>query len=163
MPAALVKDFAKRSGKPLAYVEKHWDKAKQLVKKNYDLDEPKSGDDSPKYWKLVVGILKRMLKLEHAADDDLDRIVTEAGDAPKHNKKRYVLRMFRAGQTHPVPLASWNADDYAEITRLATRNYDSSGDTYLQIQDQKTGDVRRFQLKTGAHSKGDTVSLPKKK
>ena len=57
--AALVKAFAEKSGRSVEEVERLWDKAKEIVKKEYKIDE-----DDPDFYRLVVGILKRMLKIE---------------------------------------------------------------------------------------------------
>lgn len=66
MPAALVKSFAQRARVPLARAEHLWAKAKAVVKEQYKIDEPGSGDAATRYYKLVVGTMKKMLKLEDA-------------------------------------------------------------------------------------------------
>lgn len=55
--ASLVTAFADRSGKSKEEVERLWMKAKALVTKEYKLKE-----DDNKFYSLVVGILKKMLK-----------------------------------------------------------------------------------------------------
>ena len=54
MPAALVKSFAKKTGKTVAAVEKLWNKAKELAKKA----------GRAKDFAYITGILKRMLRIE---------------------------------------------------------------------------------------------------
>lgn len=56
--AELVKSFASESGKTVAEVEKLWNKAKASAKK-----QGKTEDDDG-FFKLVVGILKKMLKID---------------------------------------------------------------------------------------------------
>jgi len=60
MPSNIVKSFSDKSGKSLADVEKLWNDAEGIVKKDYS-DVPVNSD---KYYSLVVGVLKNMLKLE---------------------------------------------------------------------------------------------------
>lgn len=62
MPAALVKSFAAKSGKSVSAVEKLWQQAKDKVVAGY----PDVKVDSDKYWKLVVGVLKRMVGMTEA-------------------------------------------------------------------------------------------------
>lgn len=59
MPANIVKSFAKKSGESEERVEELWNKAKKLVKDEYDIPE-----DSDRFYQLVVGILKKMLKIK---------------------------------------------------------------------------------------------------
>lgn len=56
--AAMVSALASESGKSVQEVEKLWDKAKGLVKKEYNKSEDDDG-----FYSLVVGILKKMLGL----------------------------------------------------------------------------------------------------
>lgn len=60
MPSSVVKSFADKTGKSVAEVEKLWDKAKAIVKDEYK-DVP---EDSDKFYSLVTGILKKMLKID---------------------------------------------------------------------------------------------------
>ena len=57
MPNAIVKSFAKQSGKSVADIEDLWSKAFSLAKKNKDIT------DENKY-AYTVGILKKMLDIE---------------------------------------------------------------------------------------------------
>ena len=63
MPSAVVKSFAKKSDKSVKQVEKLWDEAQAIVKKQ----NPKIKKSSKKFYPLVVGILKKMLKLNENA------------------------------------------------------------------------------------------------
>lgn len=71
MPASLVKSFAKRQGVPVKRAEHLWDKAKELVQQEYNLTEPDdntSKEERQKYYRLVTGILKKMLRIKTEAD-----------------------------------------------------------------------------------------------
>ncbi len=60
MPSPLVKKFADETGKSVSEVEKLWKKAKEVVEKEYpDVDK-----EDNRFYALVVGVLKNMLKLE---------------------------------------------------------------------------------------------------
>ena len=59
MPTNIVKSFAQKTGKSIADVEKLWDKAKGIVKQQYDKKE-----EDPGFYNIVTGILKKMLKIE---------------------------------------------------------------------------------------------------
>lgn len=64
MPAALVKSFAKKSGKSVEDVEKMWKDVKaSLVKQGDDVDDDK-------FYAKLVGIMKKNLKLESIEADD---------------------------------------------------------------------------------------------
>lgn len=54
---ALIKSFADKYGKSEEEVEELWDKAKEVVKKDYGRTE-----DDENFYSLLVGILKKMLK-----------------------------------------------------------------------------------------------------
>lgn len=54
--SALIKSFADKTGRSVEEVEKLWNKAKEIVKKEYK----KSEEDSD-FYRLVVGVLKKML------------------------------------------------------------------------------------------------------
>jgi hypothetical protein len=57
MPSNIVKSFAKKTGKSESEVEKLWDRAKKSAK-----DQGRKETD-PKFYNLVTGILKKMLKI----------------------------------------------------------------------------------------------------
>lgn len=63
MPNNIIISFAKETGKSEKEVEKLWDKAKSIVKKEYSDIDDKSDD----FFKLVVGILKTMLNMKESA------------------------------------------------------------------------------------------------
>ena len=58
--ANVVKSFADETGKSVAEVEKLWDEAKAIVKKEY----PEVKESNDRFYELVTGILKKMLKLD---------------------------------------------------------------------------------------------------
>lgn len=59
MPNAIIRSFSDKSGKDEQEVERLWTKATELVNQKYP--EIKSGED--KYYALITGILKKMLKI----------------------------------------------------------------------------------------------------
>jgi hypothetical protein len=63
MPANIVKTLADKSGESIERVEELWDKAKLIVKKEYNITK-----ESDKFYALVVGILKKMLKINEESD-----------------------------------------------------------------------------------------------
>ena len=67
MPAAVVKAFAKKTGKSEEEVEKLWDKAKGIA-----IDDGRKEDDE-NFYPYVTGILKKMLKL---TDESMASITT---------------------------------------------------------------------------------------
>lgn len=60
MPSNVVKSFSDKTGMPIKDVEKLWDKSIKIVKDQYK-EVP---EDSDKFYSLVTGVLKNMLKLE---------------------------------------------------------------------------------------------------
>ncbi|WP_298751891.1 hypothetical protein [uncultured Arcobacter sp.] len=80
MPTATVKSFADKTGKSVGEVEKLYNDAKAIVKKEYP--DIKEGDD--RFYQLVIGILKNMLKLnEETATGDV-AIPTQPMQLNKH-------------------------------------------------------------------------------
>ena len=80
MPSNIVKSFSDKTGKSEEEVERLWKKAQGLAIDN-DIDK-----DSESFYPYVVGILKRMLKIE---DDELDEepsitTSTVGGSAQSH-------------------------------------------------------------------------------
>ena len=74
MPSPIIKSFAKKTDKTESEVEKLWKKAEDIVKKEYDKDKD---DDS--FYPIVVGILKRMLKIEESSFNLLyDHVINES-------------------------------------------------------------------------------------
>jgi len=62
MPNNIIKSFADKTGKSKDEVEKLWDKSKEIVKSEY----PKVKEDTPEFFKLVTGILKKSLGLKES-------------------------------------------------------------------------------------------------
>ncbi len=60
MPSNVVKSYAKKTGKKVGEVEGLWKKAEELVKDEYENVEV----GSDRFYKLVNGTVKRMLKLD---------------------------------------------------------------------------------------------------
>jgi hypothetical protein len=54
---------------------------------------------------------------------------------------RYILRMFKCGQTHPAAFATWRDDDRDDLERIARLN--AQPGFYLQINDTETGEASR--------------------
>lgn len=79
MPAALVKTFAKKSGKSEAEVEKMW----TSIKKDLLKDQPES---SPTFYRNLVGRLKNALKLEHY--EEIEDALYKNFLAEKEEKKK---------------------------------------------------------------------------
>jgi len=65
MPNNIVKSFADKTGKSKDEVEKLWNKSKEIVKKEY----PEIKEDTPEFFKLVTGILKKSLGLRESFRD----------------------------------------------------------------------------------------------
>lgn len=61
MPNALVTSFAGKSGESVKNVEKLWSKSVEIAKDQYNLT-----DKSKKFYPTVVGILKKMLKMDES-------------------------------------------------------------------------------------------------
>lgn len=59
MPATALKHLAKRAKISVDRAEHLWDKAKGIVKSEYDVSE-----DDPSFWALRMGITKRMMGLK---------------------------------------------------------------------------------------------------
>ena len=60
MPPPLVKSFADKSGKSEAEVEKLWETAKSQTKEQH----PDVSEGSDRFYKITVGILKKMLGIK---------------------------------------------------------------------------------------------------
>jgi hypothetical protein len=58
-PAPSIKNLAKDAGVSKVKSEKLWDKAKKIVKKQYKYKE-----SDPRYWALVMGIIKKMMGIK---------------------------------------------------------------------------------------------------
>ena len=63
MPNNIIKSFAEKSGKSIEEVEALWDKAKRITDKEYI---KKDGQNDDRYYSIVTGIVKKMLKIEES-------------------------------------------------------------------------------------------------
>lgn len=134
MPAPIVKSFADKTGKSVAEVEKLWDKAKSLAKEEY----PDVAEDSDRFYQIVTGILKKMLKINESETLSVVKRVlreqiekqpeTSIEEAAKKGDKEAYQKFFRKalekfGVTEPDQLegekrkefydyidANWEAD-----------------------------------------------------
>ena len=83
MPSNIVKSFAEKTGKTEKEVERLWNIAKDAVSKEYtDID-----NESDRYYRLVTGVLKRMLKIEAT-------ITTTSSNVGDGQSGQYKKRMF---------------------------------------------------------------------
>lgn len=84
MPNNIVKSFADKTDKSVNEVEKKWDKAKKIVKDQYDDVK----EDSGNFYKLVTGVLKKMLGLnENWSFKDHYEIQKLINEKKEQNKK----------------------------------------------------------------------------
>jgi hypothetical protein len=63
MPNSVVKSFSDKSGKSIATVEKLWQAAVESVKKS----NPDMKESNDRFYPLVTGLLKKMLKIDEEA------------------------------------------------------------------------------------------------
>ena len=82
MPNNIVKSFAKKTGRPESEIEELWDKALDLAKKR---GIPKKSED---FYAFIVGILKRMLKMESLLTDHPAAIVEGYMDGTRHRLRQ---------------------------------------------------------------------------
>lgn len=85
MPANVVVSFADKTGKSVGDVEKLWDKAQDIVKKEYPDVEP----ESEKFFALVTGILKKMLKIESTASTTVTTANVGTGQSGQFKKRMF--------------------------------------------------------------------------
>lgn len=124
MPIPLLNTFATKSGKPLAHVEKCWKQAKEQVTKEYKAKE----SDGARFFRLAVGITKKMLNLDEYNPWDDPRL---SGVAIIH------------GQTpvsHP-PRAGRNADVGGSPSGTP---YDAKAKPFKEQFSMKVTSVQRF-------------------
>ena len=81
MPNSVVKSFSRKTGKSIDEIERLWDKSVEIAKKKG------LAKDSDRFFAFVVGILKRMLKLQKKEDllkDDAEAILEGYMDGTPH-------------------------------------------------------------------------------
>ena len=79
MPTPMVIKFAKQTGKPVAEVEKLWDKAKESAKDN-GWEESEDG-----FYPYVVGILKSMLGIKDTLEEQVAYLMGEVLEEEEHH------------------------------------------------------------------------------
>ena len=90
MPASIVKNFSNKTGKSEEEVEKLWNQAKEIVKKDY----PKVKETDDNFYQIVTGILKKMLGMtEDVAAPAMT--TTTMGDYV-HRKKLMMQKRFES-------------------------------------------------------------------
>lgn len=135
MPASVVKGLAKQSGKSEAEVEKLWDKAKGLAKKEYPDVEP----DSDRYFKIITGILKNMVGISEG-EENMDESTTTGDIAVNPQKLGDMQSRFKYDKEHyGMPCFIVSEEDYRALS-VAHR----SGGRY-NVQDER---VRNFMQET---------------
>lgn len=80
MPSNIIKSFAKQTGNTQKYVEELWEKAKDITEKEYKLKPT-----SKKYYSIVTGILKKMLKLNEDNNSNEEEDLNLLTDSSKFN------------------------------------------------------------------------------
>jgi len=75
MPSSIIQSFAQKTGKSVKEVEAMWDRAKGVVAKQY----PERGEEGEGYYKLVTGVLKKMLGESREVSGRADRIMERYG------------------------------------------------------------------------------------
>jgi len=88
MPSDIVKSFAEKSGKSVQEVEALWNKAKEIV-----IEQGISEDDKS-FYKILVGILKKMLKVE-TESATVTTASANVGDGQSGQYKKRFKHMFR--------------------------------------------------------------------
>jgi hypothetical protein len=83
MPSNIVKSFSEKTGKTEKEVERLWNRAKEAVKNEYKDIEV----ESEQYYRLVTGVLKKMLKMEST-------ITTNSANVGDGQSGQFKKRMF---------------------------------------------------------------------
>lgn len=90
MPSSSLKALAKQAGMKLSDAEKRWNKAKQIVSKEYDYTY-----NDPEYWALVTTITKRMIGFgEETEKTTFKQFITESN----------LITLYHGG----APFKKWN-------------------------------------------------------
>ena len=93
MPADVVKSLADKSGESIERVEELWNKAQKLVTSEYNITK-----ESDKFYPLVTGILKKMLKIK-SEESDASITTTSMGGADAQHAK--YMGMVKRNDTKP--------------------------------------------------------------
>lgn len=93
MPSNIVKSFAEKTGKSESEVERLWNIAKDEVGKKG------IPEDSDRYYKIVTGILKRMLKIDEESSPTITTTSVEVGSGMSGEFQPYLYQMRRYGST----------------------------------------------------------------
>lgn len=85
MPSNVLKGFAKKSGKSMSDLERYWDEAKKSVKENY----PDVAVGSDRYYKIVVGIVKKRAGLSESLSfpETVDNIMQKLDEIIESSNK----------------------------------------------------------------------------
>jgi len=81
MPADVVKSLADKSGESIKKVEDLFNKAQKIVKDEYNITK-----ESDKFYPLVTGILKKMLKITTEESDGSITTTSMGGANAQHSK-----------------------------------------------------------------------------
>lgn len=87
MPTPVINSFAEKSGKSKDEVERLYNKAKDIVKQEYEDVEV----DSDQYYQLVIGILKKMLGIEEEAVNTLSTVGGKADGKSSQDAYKYKI------------------------------------------------------------------------
>lgn len=101
MPSNIIKSFAKQTGNTQKYVEELWEKAKDITEKEYKLKPT-----SKKYYSIVTGILKKMLKLNE----------------DNHSNKEENLNLLTDNSKFKNVIMKWTGDANEGIGEKSTDN-----------------------------------------
>ncbi len=123
MPNAVVKTFAQKTGKSEADVEGYWSKAKEIVTKDY----PEIEKGSESFYKLIIGVLKKMLSIKTENEGGSIGIAdVKAGYEPfkkYHTQKR---RLKKTVTEAFDKIASMSQDDLGVFSALQNEGKDIS-------------------------------------
>jgi len=92
MPADVVKSLADKSGESIERVEELWTKAQKIVKDEYNITK-----ENDKFYPLVTGILKKMLKI---TEDSQASITTTSSGGENAQHAKY-MGMVKRNDTKP--------------------------------------------------------------
>lgn len=86
MPTPVINSFAEKSGKSKDEVERLYNKTKDIVKKEYDVEV-----DSDQYYQIVMGVLKKMLGIEEEAVNTLSTVGGKADGKSSQDAYKYKI------------------------------------------------------------------------